>query len=244
MKFMTKRFLTILVVAKLFYCVSTAQILLTGADCEKSAQWLRTNCYLCPDTKNSSSCEVQNFGYLGEVENHFYFFAIYRDIEPLEDWEKSFHREGTFNNQIVMIFEGKVDSLHLVPIWQEGSQHDMIYFKSPQLFKTQFGYLLHIFESGGNGGWDSGHNFLRKNGKWISLETPNWNVELKSRLPKDYWLCRGSEIDFNTLTIKFNVYAPSDPCCCPKGGSISAHLIIRGNDILVDIAEYVAQQKN
>jgi hypothetical protein len=210
---------------------------------QKPLAWVKTNCYQDSGDRSTDPCQVESSGYLGKVENRFYFYVICREYQPPEDSTDNASDQRSFNAHSVSIFEGLGDSVLVKQVWSRATVDDAEYFEPPEIVETRYGYMFHIFISNGNGGWDDGEYFLRKDGKWIEQTMPDWNSVLKSKLPTNYSFCRGSQIDLESMSIELAAYTPDDGCCCPNGGSIYADLSIQNNQIKVDKAVYKPPKK-
>lgn len=210
------------------------QFLADSGSCTEAITWLSTNCDTClHDFDERGPCIVQQFGPFGEVDHTRLFYGIYKTTFAYEDSSL-----GTYDIRSVRVFEQSSDSNFLRPVLTETGADFVDRIEAPYLISSKEGSILHIFMTGGNGGFDFGYYFLRDHDKWQQLNIPEWPTIFKKNVPDGYSFCRGGFVDFTTMKVGFPVFRPDDPCCCPTGGWVTAGLLIHGHDVLIDNAEY------
>ncbi len=206
----------------------------SGSKCENSVKLLEDHCFTCNNEKEEAKCKVEEFKYLGEVNNQFYYSSIYLDYHP----ESGNDLDKEFNVRMIAIFEGSIKE-KVKKVYSTGGGFGFCEHAFTELIKTKFGNFIHIYISDGNGHWDSGEYFIFKNDGWYKLDVPEISESLDSIIPKGYSFCKGGSIDLEKMNYDIRVYKPSDPCAEATGGTARAYLkITSDNKIIVTKTEY------
>jgi hypothetical protein len=207
----------------------------SGSKCENSVKFLEDNCFTCDNEINARKCKVEEFKYLGEVNNHFYYSSIYLDYHP----ESGNDLDKEFNVRMIAIFEG-TNKERVKPVYSTGGGFGAVEHTYTELVSTKDYSIIHIGISDGNGGFDNGEFFIFKNNAWYRLTVPDLDSEFEDVIPKNCnFNSRGGWIDLKNLTFNRSVYKENEPSCCPTGGKLIAYLkLTSDNKLLVTKKEY------
>jgi hypothetical protein len=204
------------------------------AECEQSIYFLKNNCFVCSKENKNPKCKVEEFKYLGEVDNHFYYSSITLEYDSASGMDLN----KEYNTRDVTIFEGS-DKENVKPVYFTGGSFGVFEHVFTELISTDVENFIHIDVSDGNGHWDSGEYFIFKKDSWYKLEVPEAADSLISIIPKTYKFCKGSRVDLKNMTADISVYTPNDACCCPTGGTARAYLrLTDDNRIIITKTKY------
>lgn len=236
---MKKFYYTVLFLILSTHIVISQDFISPDSSCSNTIEYLKHHFYACSKYDSLKKCKVEEFGYLGQVNNRYYYYQIYQvyDTAGIEN------KDSAFNENDLDIFEG-INKTSVKYVYGIGSAIDVFYFDKPDFINTKYGYVLHINMFSGNGGWDSGDYFIFREGEWKRLKVPNFTEPLSKIIPKDDWFCRGSTIDLGEMIIEYYVYKKNDACCCPTGGKALANLkITKDNKVIITSMKYIPESK-
>ncbi len=204
--------------------------------CIETISWLSTNCDTCRHDWNAGeegTCIPQQFGRFGEVEKKSYFYGIYKTYFAYNDTSSDSLALLSFR-----IFEQFGDTNSVKPILSQVGADFVDRIEPPELILSSHGTFIHVFMSGGVGGFDFGVFFIRDQNKWYKLNIPEWPAVFQNQIPKGDFFCKGGFVDLNEMKVGFPVFKSDDSCCCPNGGWITARLTIKRHDLLMDNVQY------
>ena len=208
------------------------------SSCTVNINYLKHHCYDCSEPDSSEKCKVEEFRYLGEVNNHFYYSAITLEFDTASGMDL----DKEYNERDVTIYEGK-NKEKVSPVYYTGGGLDAFEHVYTELISTKSGSFIHIYVSDGNGGWDFGEYFLFKKSSWHKLEIPDFIDSLNSIIPETGSFCRGNVIDLKKMIYEIPVFKKDDPCCCPTGGMARAYLTVKKNKFIIIKKEYYPDLK-
>ena len=206
--------------------IFTSQLLLSqsafssDAKCVQSIDFLQDHCFTCNNEKAETKCKVEEFKYLGKVNNQYYYSSITLEYHS----ESGMDLNEEYNTRNVTIYEGK-NKKEVRPVYYTGGSFDIFEHVFIELVTAKKNNFIHIYVSDGNGGFDSGEFFVFKNNSWYKIKVPDLDSEFEHVIPKNCsFNSNGGWIDLNTLTFNRSVYKENEPSCCPTGGKLIAYL--------------------
>jgi hypothetical protein len=225
--------ISVLVIPFSIYQNVSAQNRVDTIEEEYTIEWLRNTC-CCNELDSTFDCQIKQFGFMDNVDNHNYFYAqyLYERNEDNPDYD-SLNEFQNFYGVGIAVFES-FDSINVRPIWYYFTDIPA-FIDEPLIQMTKYGLIFHPnINTGGNRGLgDDDRYFIRKNDHWYELNNPNYDKIFSSKIPKDHYMDSAGPIDLNNMTYSISVYKPGDAGCCPTGGEITAYLDIQQLDIVV-----------
>jgi hypothetical protein len=210
----------------------------TKLPCVQSIQWLMTHVDTCLHDFPDGECMLQEFGRIGQIKNKSYFYGIYKTKLAYDDTS-----HGIYEILSIHVFKTAQDTSVALPDLQEVAADFIERIEPPQFVATKYGTIMHIFMTGGNGGFDFGAYFLLRNDSWQRLGVPDWANVLK-KIPAGYSFCRGYTVDLSNMKFYASLCNYGDEYCCPTGGSIVAELSISSNSIWIQSEKYSRKPLN
>lgn len=197
--------------------------------CEKSFDFLKSNCYECDNYSLNKKCKVEKFDYLGKANNKFYYYGVYV-IEPFKPDNKFYH---------FAIYEGDSNKTKLKPIHFFYPRFGYYYYNI-EMVKTKFGYIIHIMLQDKIPAKDDGEYIILRNGKWEKIREPNWFCAAKNLLPEGYNLDFYSaeswvKIDLKNMSIKI----PVEYDYHPTGGFVYFKLAVEKDRFGIVSSNYI-----
>ena len=234
-------FFTVCLLLIICQTISAQNFVMPDSSCYNPVGYLKNKCYACSSNDSLEDCKVEEFGYLGNIKNKYYYYQISLSYDSANTGIV----DSGYNTTNLVILEGDKSKSNVKSIYEHSDARGVIYFLKPDLVNTEYGWILHINMSSGNGGWDLGNYFIYERGKWYKLKTPAFLKAFGALIPKDYWFCRGSSIDLKNMTIVFRVFKKDDACCCPTGGIVKAKLkVTDNNEIIILNNKYFPDTQN
>jgi hypothetical protein len=194
-------------------------------------------------------CRVSEFGQIGSVNNHNFYYAIYCLVSNYDEKVTCQSREASryYGNRGLVIFSAQesVDKVEILAIRLQDYNGSLVSYSKPQLIENQNRKLLYIpVPMDGTGNFNLSEYYLwnSKSNQWGKLETESWMKKLV--MPnKDVSPWKGIWVDLETMTSKIYLYKQGDGNCCPTGGLLTVRLSITDNHFSVVSTEYDKNQK-
>lgn len=176
--------------------------------------------------KAGEACGVGDFGQVGAVAGHDFFWARY-DFKPASGdalhplpWSR------------VVIFE-RLAAATLRPILISGDDAAFAYDK-PKILRAGGRVVLHVpaYESG-TGNFNRELLYAWSNDSWRDVDVTSWLEEFTHRLPKGLGILKGIYSDYATMTAQTPLWREQDGPTCAEGGRAHVDLQWRGDRIAV-----------
>jgi hypothetical protein len=173
-----------------------------------------------------TTCSVKEFGRVGAVEGHEFYYARYdyHDVKP-EPHDIPYPR--------VVIFEN-MSSGKLRPILISGDDPEFEY-RTPAVLEAGGRIVLHV-PAGESGTGNFNHElvYVWAQDGWHDADVTSWLRDLARRLPKGLAVWKGVYPDYVKMKAETPLWREkTDGNCCPTGGSAAIELQWQGARLAV-----------
>lgn len=191
-----------------------------------------------PSKDGIKDCKVSKYGDFGTVDGLTYSYVLYCLIPNFEDSKESCG-DGSFSaryneSRALAIFTRKSNSGPATMIIEKAGEEIGVYqFEKPEIYKIKKDYLLFVpVRVDGTANANESEYLIRRNKKWVALDTDAWFKEIENKFPPDTSIKKGVWPDLKLMKASFGLYKKGDSNSTPTGGTVIVDLELAGDKLI------------
>lgn len=182
-------------------------------------------------------CRLSKSGNFGSLDSSDFYYALY----CVHDWAPGQGPGNCMVSSMALFAQNKHTGV--VERFHEHAADADSYFSAPTISTDENDtFLLVPVRVGGTGNFNDNDYFIRRQNRWVLMDTQSWLSDLDQYIPSGFEILKGVEPDVSSMTASAALYQPGDANCCPSGGLVDIHLKVAGNRLAIKSVEIVAPQ--